>query len=242
MTVERILLVGAPGTGKSKQLIAVCEAVAPKPFYVIDTEDKLSAMLSLVGQPENMRLHVAFDWEEYKAAWEIIEKAIKPDDWVAVDRVDLFWPGVQRWYTREVYNEDLATLMIDKIKKSQSKNSMLAQRLDKGGWQRINEEYDTLLHKILYKSRANVLLTAGIQGIDENSPQDVYSNLGIRPRGQKELAHQPHSVFWLQQKKRGKELTWYIQTAKDLPGREYFVESEELFDFPTQYLSKYLKV
>jgi len=230
---------GSAGTGKSKQLISVCEAIAPRLFYVIDTEDKLEAMLSVVGQPKNMKLHIAFSWEEAKEEWSKIEKVIKPGEWIAVDRFDLLWPAVQRWYTQEVYNESLADLMIDKIKKAQSKNSMLAQRMDKGGWQRINEEYETLTHKILYKSRANVLLTAGIKAADENSPQDVYGNLKILPRGQKELPHQPHSVFWLHQKKQGSVLSWYITTAKDLPGREYF-ESEELFDFASQYLQTYL--
>ena len=229
---------GSPGTGKSLQIIKVCEYIAPTKMYVIDMEDKLEAMLQPTGIPKNMVLQVAFDWEEVKVALELVEKAVKPGDWIAFDRIDLTWPAVQRWYAQEVYHEALADIMIDKVKASEKKNTMLAQRFDKGGWQRINEEHETLMLKILYKSRCNILLTSGIKATGEGI-LDIYGNIGVIPRGQKELGHQPHSVFLLHQRKTGPKTTvWYATTAKDLPGREYF-DSEELYDFALQYLNIY---
>ena len=80
-------------------------------------------------------------------------------------------------------------------------------------------------------------MTTGIKGLDENNPSDI-GRLGVLPRGQKEIGHQPHSVFLLYQRKVGRNTSWLISTDKDLKKREYF-EKEELVDFSIQYLSLY---
>jgi hypothetical protein len=235
---ERILLMGAPGTGKSLQLIKVCEFVVPTKMYVVDLEDKMAMTMNGLGEmPENMHLSIAFDWDEFVVATENIIKIVKPGEWIAIDRMDLAWPFVQRWYANEVFNESLSDQMIQKAKMGKNKNAMLAARFEGGGWQRINEEYESRILKIFYKSRANLLLTTGVKAAGE-AKQDTFGNLDVLPRGQKEIGHQPHSVFWLHQKKTGRNLTWHITTAKDLPGRDRFDE-EELFDFPSQYLCNY---
>lgn len=123
------------------------------------------------------------------------------------------------------------------VSKKMTKVSMFVPRFDQGSWQVINEQYESFMFGILYRMRANVLLTSGIKGLDENSPQDIFGNLGVLPRGQKELGHQPNSVFLLHQRKRGRGITWHVATAKDLPGREYY-EGELLFDFAIQYLAR----
>lgn len=237
--LERILLFGAPGTGKSLQLIKTCEFISPTKMYVIDLEDKMSKMLrGMGGIPPNMNLQVAFDWEEYKVAAENVIKSVKPGEWIGIDRIDLSWPYVQRWYTQEVFNESLSDKMIEIAKVGKNKNAMLAARMDKGGWQRINEEYDSLFLRLFYKTRANLILTAGIKAAGE-AKQDTLGNLDVLPRGQKEIAHQPHSLFWLHQKKSGRILTWHITTGKDLESRKPYFDEEELFDFPAQYLANY---
>lgn len=238
---ERLLVLGAPGTGKTKTIADVCAYAGQqgKRMYVIDVEDKIEAMMScLGGTPKNMDLHVATEWVEIKGARDKILQSCKPEEWIAIDRADLCWPNVQRWYVQEVYGEDLATVMVDKAKKATNKNSMLAQRFDGGGWQRINEEYETFINAILYKSRCNVLMTAGIKDVEEGSPKDIFGNLKVGPRGQKELQHQPHSVFLLTMEKQGKGESYFVTTGKDLPGRAYF-DNEPLFDFSAQYLGQY---
>ena len=234
---ERILFIGPPGGGKSQQLLNVIRFLEDTPCYVIDLEDKLEAMLSVIGTPSNMNLSVAIDWEELKDATDEIVGKVKPDDWIMVDRMDLSWPGVQRWFTQQKYQESLATKMLERAT-TLKKSSMFIPVFDMGSWQVINEAYDSVMHKILYKSRCNVILTAGIKGIDENSPMDVYGNIGVLPRGQKEIGHQPHSVFLLTVSKRGREIQWHIQTAKDIPGRPYF-DREPITDFAYQYLANY---
>lgn len=92
MSRERILLMGSPGSGKSYQLIKIAEYLKSqnKDIYAIDVEDKLEATLEgLGGVPDNLHLWIASDWEDLKKAQSEIEAKIKPDNWVAVDRVDL---------------------------------------------------------------------------------------------------------------------------------------------------------
>lgn len=53
--VERILTIGAPGTGKSNAFIRMAELLPGKNFYVIDTEDRIEAMLTS-GDEANEKL------------------------------------------------------------------------------------------------------------------------------------------------------------------------------------------
>lgn len=238
---EKILLMGPPGSGKTYQLVRVIkylEELGTK-VHAIDFEDKLEAMLigTDYNNPTNLTRYVAFTWEEVKEVQEKIEKLAKPNEWIAVDRIDLSWPMVQRWFTQKKYEEELAEKML-KTSVDMKKPSRFIPRFDQGSWQVINEQYETFILSILYKSRCNILFTTGVKGADENSPVDIYGTLGILPRGQKEIGHQPHSVFLLTQQKVIRTITWHITTGKDLPNREH-LEREQLFDFPLQYLDRY---
>ena len=244
---ERILLMGPPGAGKSEQLLNVASYLESDgiPMYILDLEDKLEAMILNRDESfSNTEIYTAFSWDEpvsgNSGGITQITKAItektKPGDWIGIDRVDLAWPMVQRWFTQQKYNENLAERMLEKSKQM-TKSSMFIPRFDQGSWQVINEQYEEFILKILYKSRCNILLTTGIKGIDDNNPSDI-GRLGVLPRGQKEIGHQPHSLFLLYQRKVGKSNSWRITTDKDLKKREYF-ESEEIMDFAIQYLSLY---
>ena len=211
-------------------------------MYAIDLEDKMEAMLLGLGDnPKNLKLYTAFTWEELKAdndsVLNKIEEMAKPDEWIAIDRVDLAWPLVQRWFTQQKYEEELSTRMMQKSKEMK-KSSMFIPRFDQGSWQVINEQYESFILSILYKLRCNVIMTAGVKGADDNAPIDIYATLGVTPRGQKEIGHQPHSVFLLFQKKSGKAITWHATTGKDIPNRIQF-DKDELWDFSVQYLGLY---
>lgn len=198
----------------------------------------MSAMFESEGKPmTGIDLSVAFEWHELEAIRERYEREVKPNEWIMIDRMDLTWPMVQRWYTRKKYDEELAVLMLKKAQEIK-KSFMVAPRFDQGSWQVINEAYETFVLTILYKLRCNVVMTAGIQGADENSPMDLFGGLGIKPRGQKELGHQPHSVFLLRQLKEKGQLIWTITTGKDLPKRERF-DGMPIWDFAIQYLALY---
>ena len=236
---ERMLLMGPPSAGKTYQLIKIYQAVTDMGVgcYVIDLEDKFEAAILGNELPLPNLFNVTVEWEEYQEAIDKI--SLPPDSWILVDRVDLSWPMVQRWFTQKKYEEELAERMMKKALEMK-KPSMFIPRFDQGSWQVINEAYESIMLKLLYRSRCNVVMTAGIRGIEDSNPRDILGHLGIAPRGQKELPHQPHSAFLLDVKKRGKDLAWYITTAKDLQNRKWF-DGEECFDFYIQYVFEYWK-
>lgn len=239
---------GPPNSGKSYQLIRVYQAAieAGKHVTIIDLEDKMEATMLGLGIQIPKDFHICISWEEYKEAVNNIvdgtktEKPIPPDSWILVDRIDLSWSMVQRWYTQQKYNQELSEKMLEKAKAIIKSSFMVAPRVDQGSWQVINEAYESTMLKLLYKSRCNIVMTTGIRGIDDNNPLDMFGHLGVAPRGQKELPHQPHSVFLLHQKKIDKMLSWLITTAKDLPGREWY-DSNVLVDIWLQYIMEYEK-
>jgi len=238
---ERALLMGPPGSGKSYQLVKVYLYLMRRniPTFVVDLEDKLGAMLASAGATTPQNLYSVIEWDEIKGAVADIETKVKPGNWILFDRMDLTWPRVRNWYSLAKYEKELAEIKVEKAKKM-TKAAMFTPVFTQGDWEPINEQYDSFALKLLYKFRCHVLMTCGIRGVDEGSPQDIFGHLGVVPRGQKELGHQPHSVFLLSQKKSGGNITWHITTAKDdMPspnggGREYF-DNEQLFDFSLQY-------
>jgi len=246
---ERILLMGAPGTGKTLQIMNIARYLEEEfkvPLYCVDLEDKMGAMLANVEDaPKNIKLRVAFDWDDpeeggLKQAINWLEKVVEPGDWIAVDRIDLAWSQVQRWFTEIKFNESMADHMVS-ASKNMTKPSKFIPKFDPGSWQVINEQYEWMIMRLIYRLRANVILTTGIKSSDEGaSPLDVYGNLGVLPRGQKEIGHQPHSVFLLSQKSVRNRLSWRISTGKDLPGRKWF-DNDQLTDFSVQYLEEYFK-
>jgi len=251
MPTERLLLMGGPGTGKTHHIVNVCSWLAEKgkEMWILDLEDKMEAFLSEQGGvPKNMHLSVATSWEDVR---ETIDKwktsgGVKQGHWIAVDRMDLSWPMVQRWYTHQKYEEELADRLL-RTAKGMKSAAMLIPRFPEGAWQVINESYDYVMTNLLYVFRCNVLLTAGVRAPqDDVSPFEVFSNVGVAPRGQKELPHQPNTVLLLSSATERNHLgriesrSWNVTTAKDLPGREY-MDEETLFDFSIQYLERYVK-
>jgi len=243
---ERLLLMGPPGSGKSKQLLN-CAAYLNQEYgvipEVIDLEDKMEAMVKNMVSPPDITLYNPIEWDSDDAEFpglnqcrDKVVNRVKRGDWIMLDRIDLAWPWVQRWFTQEKHKETLAQLMMDNSKKM-SRPSMFTPTQDQGSWQVINEQYEDMINSLLYRSRCNIIMTTGIRGVDDNSPLDI-GRLGILPRGQKELGHQPHSTLLLHQDRQDRKNPWRISTDKDLELREYY-DNESIVDFGWEYLALY---
>ena len=234
---ERLLLMGPPDSGKTYQLIQVYLALKDIgiEMALFDMEDKLSAFLSAKKIPFPKFFQSCLTWEEYVDAVSAID--IKPGGWIGIDRMDLNWSRVQDWYSREKYDRDLAEQLIGRDKLL-TKRATFIPRFDESSWQTINANYDESFYKLVYRTRCNIVMTSGIQDIPEGK-FDTFG-LGVSPRGQKELGHQPHTVFLLVQRQQLNRRYWEITTAKDLPNRPLF-HKEELFDIWYQYLVNYVK-
>ena len=237
---ERTLIMGGPNTGKTFQILKIYEALLDLgvDYHIIDLEDKLEAAVISLELPMPKNFNICLTWEEYKEA--IDNLTIKPSSWILVDRHDLSWNMVQRWFTQQKYEEELADKMLKASKDMKAKTSRFIPRFDQGSWQVINEAYESLMLKLLYRFRCNIVLTAGIRGAEENNPLDIFSHIGVAPRGQKDLPHQPHSIFLLRYNRKGEDKSWAITTAKDLKNRVWY-NNEPLFDFYGQYVSEYWK-
>ena len=233
---ERILLMGPPGSGKSYQLIKIYQALLEQKvtMAILDMEDKVSATLFSMDIPLSPYFKVCLRWEEFVEA--VNSLTVKPGDWIGVDRIDLTWPQVQRWYTQQQYQKDLSERLLE-VSKGMKRIGEFVPRFPEGSWQVINENYESTILKLLYASQANIVMTCGIRGA-EDSQTDTFGHLGIAPRGQKELGHQPHTALLFTQKLVGRQVSWEITTAKDLPNRESFYH-DPLFDLYDQYVSKY---
>jgi len=105
--VERILGIGAPGSGKSNSILSMAALFPNKNFYVIDTEDRVESMLTagdkslakllgssrvftpsaaneekgkweLLGKGKgNVHCYTALSWPEAEMAWKEIKQQIK---------------------------------------------------------------------------------------------------------------------------------------------------------------------
>ena len=248
---ERILLLGPPSGGKTYQIIKTYLALKDMGIEmpIIDMEDKVEAGFISQNLDLPKHLFVCIEWTEYKEAVDKIVDGglVKEGGWIAADRIDLTWSRVQNWYTEGRYKQEVSDKLMESAVKMGTKSSMFMPLFDQGSWQVINAVYDNAIQKLLYKSRCNILVTSGLAKIQADDSLDGFARVGYKPKGQKDLAHQPHSAFLLQQKKEGREdINWYISTAKDLDNRIFnpdrtskeFKEAQ-LFDFFIQYIGKY---
>ena len=127
---------------------------------VIDLEDKLEATITSLGITLPESYYPVFSWEEYRDTVELLVDKGKAKDggWIIVDRVDLSWSWSQRWYTQQKYNEELSQRLLD-VSKQMKRSAMFLPRFDQSGWLVINESYDTVMSKLLYKSKCNIFIS-----------------------------------------------------------------------------------
>ncbi len=175
------------------------------------------------------------------------ETPIKDNDWVIVDMADEAWSTVQSFFVAEVFEEDAGDYFLDVRKQLQARSGK--SKVNKGDatsimpeglsgwidWVVINKLYNDWIKPIIYQVPCNVYATAKVDKLDRGS-KDVemmmlFGDLGIKPAGQKRLGHQMHSVFLFIP---GAD-KWFITTAKDRAGREYFKKTP-LISFYHQYL------
>lgn len=248
---ERILAMGVTGSGKSYQWLKMAEILQPTgaTFRVLDTDNAISYMLETqFPHLNNVLVHPAYDWPEYKAgvAW-LRKEPIKDNDWVVVDMADEAWSTVQSYFVGEVFQEDIGDYFLEVRKQLQGRGGK--SKVHKGeatslmpeglsgwiDWVVINKLYNDWIEPIIYQIPCHVYTTAKVDKLDRGS-KDVemmmlFGDLGIKPSGQKRLGHQMHTVFLLIP---GAD-KWFITTAKDRSGRPYFKKAP-LVSFYHQYL------
>lgn len=245
---ERIIVMGLTGSGKSYQWLKMAEKLLPtgSVFRCLDTDDAITYMLEtqfphlLPRNGGNVHVQLATDWNELKEGSKFLfTPDIKDDDWAIVDMADAPWENVQKYFTSEVFKEDIGEYFLQvrkEIQASKKKVSSVAREALAGwtDWAVINKLYSDWITPIVYRLKCHLYMATKTQRLGDRDDPDIkelYSERGVRPSGQKHLGHQAHTILLLIPGK-GK---WYITTVKDRAGRPYF-EKTLLSDLHLQYL------
>ena len=263
--LERMLVMGPPGAGKTKQWLDIAKILRPKgvKFHCIDTDNAVNFMLATQYKGlssedgGNVVVHPCFEWHDYMGysdekghhdgAVQKILRSIKPGDWIIVDMADKPWDAVQRFYTDEIFGVDKGTYFLQARKTLQAKMeagrkaSPLSEEAFKGwtDWVVINALYGDYINKLISCPIAHVYMTAKVQPLsrqEDPATRITYGDYGIKPTGQKDLGHQVHTIMLFKvDVTTKKNPIWYVTTIKDRSGREYFSDIQ-LVSFYYQYL------
>jgi hypothetical protein len=209
-------------------------------MYVMDSDGAWAWKL-LDGDPGNLEVLPATDWDEFKRALGKFEKAVKPGDWVVVDMIGPAWDAVQGHFIREItgMEEDEYFLTQRKELKQGAKNlGALSGWID---WPVINKMYrgwsNRLLHLALGRGVNLLALTTSErvnQETDERVVRDLFGPLGGKPGGQKHLPHAFNTVLLLGRS--GDQ--WVMTTAKEWSEGRARVERAVVGEFWLSYLVK----
>jgi hypothetical protein len=233
---ERILTIGTFGTGKSRGWLKVAEWLqrteSPGMVYVLDTDSAATRMLAAPGEfgdLGNVTVAEAYEWGEYERTVDAWLPILRPHDWLVVDFASSAWDAVQDWYTETMYKQDIASFFLQAAMNQKAGNPLDGWK----DWSIINRVYRRWIDKIIHKVPCHVYMTSPVETLrDTDSAENraVFGRFGVRPRGQKHLAHQVHSVLLLQTT--GGQ--WFLNTIKDR-GRPVHA-GLELTDFAIDYL------
>lgn len=245
-------------------------------FRCLDTDNDIPYMLEtqfpqlLPRNGGNVYVHPAIDWPDYKQGVSWIQRRpdkpvnldilraidpslaedykvpIKDQDWVVVDKGNAAWDTVQRYFTTEVFGEDMGDYFLQMRKEIQKRGgkdrfgkvatSVAPEAFDGWkDWSVMNKLYFDWIYPIVYRIPCNVYVATDVERLDRGEKDTeiltLFGDLGVRPSGQKKLGGQMHSIFLLIPG----EDKWFITTAKDRAGRPYF-KKVPLVSLYRQYL------
>lgn len=247
---ERILLYGGPGAGKTRAYLDIANQLqksgSDAHMYVIDTDFAVERMMTGFPDLENVTYAEVVDYSEAMEAVTKFQTAIKPGDWMVCDLINVMWDYSQQHYTQEVYGVTLDEYFLERraaaAKKAKSKQS------DEGfeglDWQIIKPMYQAFSNRFFHRHRGHVLACAGAKGLnrdgkwaDSKELIDTFGAVGIRPEGEKRVAHQVHTALYLRKSNVGE---FQFTTAKDRERETMLEVGLGTEDAPGSFAKKYL--
>ena len=235
---ERIIVMGVMGCGKSYQWLQMARVQPNNQFRCIDTDMSIDYMLATQFKDlQNVTVHNAFEWTDYRAALKAIMETEKEGDWTILEMADNAWQAVQRYYVSQIHDQEMGDYFLEARKKSRDRASKAVYSEAFSGehdWVVINRMYDDFIIPLVYRLKSHLYITTRPEAIAKKEDPDtqvVFGEFGVKPAGQKKLGHQVHTVFLFTHSKEG----WFIRTAKERAGRSWF-DKTPLRDFRTQYL------
>lgn len=234
---ERILAMGPFGAGKSTGWLRIADWAqktdSPAHFYVLDSEGSTKRMMNpsgSFGHLTNVTVFNVWEWSQYERALDTALAAAKAEDWIVVDFISPAWDAVQEWYVDQIYESDMAEFFFEARKSMKGGNPLDGWK----DWSVINRVYKRWITKMLQECPAHVYWTANAEPIrdtDDKNLRAVFGAHGVRPKGQKHLGHQPHTVLLMQPFAGGE---WYMTTIKDRERPR--LEGQKVSDFVIDFL------
>lgn len=219
---ERILAYGASGSGKSSIWLNIANWIkrtnSPSRILLLDTDFTAEAMLPADGSLDDVVIvEQAADWKEMKPAIKrLVAKGVAGrGDWLVYDMIDKVWSKSQDGFFEFLTDKDIDVFLMEAVKEGASLGG------DWGvNWQAINKMYGELIAPIV-RFPGHVLALAPAadvrepdrsgKGGDDARIRGLFSRLGVKPQGQKDLPHLFHTVLLMQESPKG----WTMTTAKD---------------------------
>ena len=144
MLQERILIGGAPGSGKTYAWLTIARNLDKVKFYVIDPDDGTRRVwysefpdvknieyyfcptwfttdyAAFKVKPNITKIDDGYNRMTYKGgvadAWSIIKSKARENDWVVVEHLQLLWNLVQDAFTNEVFDKNIGNYFLEKRK------------------------------------------------------------------------------------------------------------------------------
>lgn len=236
---EKILLAGAPGSGKTHAIIDVAKKalVAGQTMRIVDTESHVPVLLEAAGiTPDEtwwggekvdeggdgtgIIVTWARDWVEERVAIQGALTASTRGDWVAVDSITPPWADVQSWWVGEVTGGeeygDWYARIIKEGRDSGRKDEGAGAQL--GEWKIINAQWNTYVLKPLMRAAGHVVVTAHVKSInpehDGAGVKDIWGPFRAKADTQKQVAHLVRTVVGLE-RQGGAKGGWVATVLKD---------------------------
>ena len=233
---EQILLIGSWGAGKSYAWLSIAKRCPESHFYIIDTTYDAERMVEGLGL-ENITIQHVDEWDDWVEASEKFRGNATKDDWLVVDLISDLWEASQRGYSDKMFGKEIDEWVLEAKKSGEGIAGNYGEN-----WGMINKMYQRVMmsllrfpgHKIACAPAEPVQEPdrAG-KGGDTIEMRQLYGRYKLKPKGQKALGFQFHSIFVMMEKSKG---NWIMSTVRDR-NREG-IENQPVTDFGINYLLK----
>ncbi len=247
---ERILGFGVGGVGKSTMTLSIARMLPNRHFHVIDNDVSPSYNRALDSEFSDVKNVTVYetdpdDWEDGLSTVERVAPTVEYDDWFTFDSMTSPWSAVQSWFIEKLHGESDDEYFF-RVRKEveehnqRAKNSSGMKELKSANpfegfmdWPAINKQYFKLT-KAIFRCRGHVILTAEMDKTGDKEDDEIkglFGPYGVKPRGQKKLGHQTHTVLLMTKTRQG---NWQMTTIKDRSRGEMLNQPFE--DFGKDYL------
>lgn len=242
---ERILAYGLHGAGKSTIWLALAEWIyktgADSRLWVVDTDMAWEAMRPEDGHLDSVvEVFSIYEYEDYRPAIHKLKEDATPDDWYIVDRADVLWDAAQEGWSAAVEGKDIDEFFLVHQKQGTSPGG------DYGtNWVQIKRMYKAMGVDLFSRFRGHVLAVCAAEQTREKKGQfgddaevfAKYSTVGMKPAGEKKLAHLFHTELYMVESPSG----YRMSTLKErkpfgTDGRPYLKGKPVTPDFVMAYL------